>query len=537
MKEKLLLFVLLAGLQASAQNYTRRDSLQGGLRIERTCYDVLRYDLDIKIDPKQRSIVGFNEITFKVADHTSRIQVDLFANMTIDSIICNGKRLKATRAFDAVFIDFPESLKIGSEQKIRFYYSGNPLVAKRAPWDGGFVFSKDSNGKDWIAVAVQGTGASLWFPCKDSQTDEPDKGATIKVAVPNGLVNVSNGRLLGSQDLNNGYTRWDWEVKSPINNYDITVNIADYVHFGENYKGLDLDYYVLRDNETKARKHFELVKPMMDCFQSRFGKYPFTQDGYKLVETPYLGMEHQSAVAYGNHYQNGYLGHDLSSSGIGMNFDYIIVHESGHEWFGNSITSMDIADMWIHEAFTMYSECVFVDCLYGPEKASEYINGMKQNVQNDEPIIGPYGVNKEGSGDMYPKGALLLHTLHHVIGDAKWWPMLLKYAETYRHQIIDTQTVVAFFNTESGLDLTPIFNQYLRYTGIPTLDIRVKKNKLQYRWRADEKSFNMPVDIVVKGKKIRIEPTNEWTASQMSVSKLSQVKVLDQDFYINVSRF
>lgn len=535
--KKLLLFVLLAGLHGAwAQNYTRRDSLQGGLRLERTCYDVLRYDLDIKIGPKQKSIVGFNEITFKVVDNTSRIQVDLFANMAIDSIVANGKRLNAKREFDAVFIDFPTPLVKDSEQRLRFYYSGNPLVAKQAPWDGGFVFSKDNNGKDWIAVAVQGTGASLWYPCKDSQTDEPDNGATIKVAVPNGLVNVSNGRFMGSQDLKNGYTRWDWEVKSPINNYDITVNIADYVHFGENYKGLDLDYYVLRDNETKARKHFELVKPMMECFEGHFGKYPFAEDGYKLVETPYLGMEHQSAVAYGNHYQNGYLGHDLSSSGIGMNFDYIIIHESGHEWFGNSITSKDIADMWIHEAFTMYSECVFVDCLYGPEKASQYINGMKQNVRNDEPIIGTYGVNKEGSGDMYPKGALMLHTLHQVIGDAKWWPMLLKYSQTYRHQIIDTQTVVDFFNTESGRDLTPIFNQYLRHTGIPSLEIRIRKNKLQYRWRADEKNFNMPVDIVVKGKKIRIEPTVDWSTSKISVAKLSQVKVLDEDFYITVSR-
>jgi aminopeptidase N len=537
MKNFSLIILFFCFQQILAQEtYTQRDSLQGGMRPERACYDVLRYDLNIKINPVQKSIVGYNDITFKVVENTSRIQLDLFSNMKIDSITCATGKLKAKREYDAVFIHFPTILPKGSEQQLRFYYSGKPLVAKHAPWDGGFVFSKDAAGKDWVAVAVQGTGASLWYPCKDSQTDEPDQGATIKVAVPNGLMDVSNGRLLGSEDLKNGYTRWDWEVKSPINNYDITVNIADYVHFGENYKGLDLNYYVLRENEAKARKHFELVKPMMDCFQQKFGKYPFTEDGYKLVETPYLGMEHQSAVAYGNHYQNGYLGNDLSTSGIGMNFDYIIIHESGHEWFGNSITSKDIADMWIHEGFTMYSECVFVDCLYGPEKAKAYINGMHHNVDNDKPIIGPYGVNKEGSGDMYPKGALMLNTLHHVVGDEKWWPMLLKYSETYRHQIIDTKTVVDFFNAESGRDLTPIFDQYLRYTNIPGLEIKINKGKLMYRWKADVANFNMPVDVVIGGKKMRLEPTTEWQQSHIAVSKLSNVEVLKDDFYITVSQ-
>ena len=537
--KNLQFFALLFCLQAvSAQNYTRRDSLQGGLRIERTCFDVLRYDLNIKVNPETRFLTGFNEITFKATQNTSRIQVDLFENMIIDSIVFNGTKLRYKREFSAVFIEFPSALVANSQYKIRFYYSGNPLVAKRAPWDGGFVFSSDSNGKPFIAVAVQGTGASLWYPCKDSQTDEPDLGATVKVAVPNGLINVSNGRFRGFEDLKNGYTRWDWEVKSPINNYNITVNIADYVHFGETYKGLDLNYYVLRENEAKAKRQFEQVKPMMDCFQSKFGKYPFAEDGYKLVETPYLGMEHQSAVAYGNKYQNGYLGNDLSDTGVGLLFDYIIIHESGHEWFGNSITSKDIADMWIHEGFTMYTEVVYVECLYGYEKAMTYMNGMRQNVRNEKPIIGSYGVNNEGSGDMYPKGALFLNTLRHVVGnDVKWWAMLLKYSESYRHQIIDTPTVVNFFNTESAMNLTPIFNQYLKHLGTPSLDIRIKKNKLEYRWRAAENDFAMPVDILVAGKKIRIEPTTVWKKSDISVAKLSEVTVLADGFYIDVARF
>ena len=536
MKKLFCYSFLLFGFQTFfAQNFSRKDSLQGGLRLERTSYDVLRYDLNIKIDPKEKSIVGYNNITFKVVENTSKIQVDLFENMTVDSIIYNKSRLTYTRDFNAVFIDFPSVLSTKMpEQSIKFYYSGKPIIARRAPWDGGFVFSKDKNGKDWIGVAVQGTGASLWYPVKDSQTDEPDRGASIKVAVPNGLMNVSNGRFMGSEDLKNGYTRWDWEVKNPINTYDITVNVADYVHLQDNYKGLDLDYYVLRENEAKARKHFEEVKPMMDCFQSKFGDYPFKDDGYKLVETSYLGMEHQSAVAYGNKYFKGYLGMDLSGTGIGLTFDYITIHESGHEWFGNSITSKDIADMWIHEGFTQYSEIVYVECTLGYEKAMKYANGLRGNVDNDRPIIGIYGLNHEGSGDMYPKGALLLNTLRHVINDDdKWWKLILDYSNTYKHKIIDTETVIAFFNKESGMNLTPIFKQYLYKTYIPKLELKVNKGKLHARWTNVEKDFEMPVDITLNEKTIRIYPKNDWSSTKLKVKKIGQVQVLDNKFYIN----
>ncbi|WP_394759435.1 M1 family metallopeptidase [Flavobacterium sp.] len=531
--KNIILFLLLTNL-VSAQEITRRDSLQGGLRTERTCFDVQRYDLNIKVNIDEKSIVGYNDITFKVVDKSNTIQIDLFENMQIDSIIYNTKKLNYKRDEIAVFITFNESLKIGNQEKIRFYYSGNPIIAKRAPWDGGFVFTKDKQGKKWIGVACQGTGASLWYPCKDSQSDEPDLGATIKVAVPNGLMNVSNGRLVGSEDLKNGYTRWDWEVKNPINSYDVTLNIGDYVHFGENYKGLDLDYYVLRENEEKARKQFEEVKPMMDCFQSKFGTYPFASDGYKLVETPYLGMEHQSAVAYGNQYQKGYLGSDLSGTGVGMLFDFIIIHESGHEWFGNSITSKDIADMWIHEGFTQYTEIVFVECQFGYDKAMEYAYGLRNNVNNDRPIIGDYGVNKEGSGDMYPKGALLLNTIRHIVNDdEKWWKILLKYSETFRHKIIDTNTVVDFFNTESGINLTPVFNQYLKYATIPTLELKKEKGKLSYKWKSSESNFNMPIDVKLKNKTIRLNPSNNWTKSNIKIKRLSEVDVLKNKFLID----
>lgn len=536
MKKIFIIGLTLLGFQAVlSQNFTRRDSLQGGLRPERTCYDVQRYDLNIKINPDEKTIVGYNEIAFKVVENSSKIQVDLFENMQIDSIIHKNNKLEYKREYDAVFIDFPSGLTTNSSEKIRFYYSGNPKVAKNAPWDGGFVFKKDKQGKHWIGVAVQGTGASLWYPVKDSQTDEPDLGATIKVAVPNGLMNVSNGRFIGSEDLKNGYNRWDWEVKNPINNYDITVNIADYAHIQDNHNGLDLDYYVLRDNEEIAKKHFEEVKPMMDCFQTKFGKYPFAEDGYKLVETPYLGMEHQSAVAYGNKYKKGYMGSDLSMSGVGLLFDYITIHESGHEWFGNSITSSDIADMWIHEGFTQYSELVYIECQFGYEKAMKYAKGLKLNVRNDRPIIGTCCVNNEGSGDMYPKGALLLNTLRHVINnDELWWKIILKYSETYRHKIIDTPTVIAFFNQESSMNLTSIFNQYLSYKKIPALELKLNKKKLEFQWKTDVTDFNMPIDLKVNGKEIRIEPTNKWKKSKFKIKSLDEVEVLNNEFFVYV---
>jgi aminopeptidase N len=538
MKKLLSIGFILIGFHAVfSQNFTRRDSLQGGLRPERTCYDVQRYDLNIKINPDDKSIVGYNEIAFKVVEMSTKIQVDLFENMQIDSIIHNSKKLDYKRDNDAVFIDFPSGLALNSSEKIRFYYSGKPKVAKNAPWDGGFVFKKDKQGKHWIGVAVQGTGASLWYPVKDSQTDEPDLGSKISVAVPNGLMNVSNGRYIGNEDLKNGYTRWDWEVKNPINNYDITVNIADYVHIHDNHKGLDLDYYVLRDNEEIAKKHFEEVKPMMDCFQTKFGAYPFANDGYKLVETPYLGMEHQSAVAYGNKYKKGYMGSDLSMSGVGLLFDYITIHESGHEWFGNSITSSDIADMWIHEGFTQYSELVYIECQFGYEKAMKYAKGLKLNVRNDRPIIGTCCVNHEGSGDMYPKGALLLNTLRHVINDDNlWWEIILKYSETFRHKIIDTPTVVAFFNKESKRDLTPIFNQYLNFKNIPILEIKINKKKLEFQWKTDIAAFNMPIDVKIDGKEIRIEPTTKWKKSKIKIKSLEEFEVLNNEFFVKVSK-
>jgi len=538
MKNSFLFILIILGIQQISAQFTRKDSLFGGLRIERTSFDVLRYDLNITINPEKKEIIGYNDIRFKAVNPTKKIQLDLFDNMKIDSITHQkfGK-LEYVREENAVFVQFPTSLIQDSVYTIRFMYHGNPKIAKNAPWDGGFVFKKDSNGKDFIGVAVQGTGASLWYPVKDSQSDEPDFGTSIKVAVPNGLMNVSNGRFQGSSDLGNGYTRWDWEVKNPINTYSITVNIGDYVHFSDSLPNLDIDYYVLRENAEKAKIHFEAdVKPMMNCFQSKFGNYPFAEDGFKLVESPYLGMEHQSAVAYGNKYRKGYLGSDLSGTGVGMFFDYIIIHETGHEWFGNSITSQDIADMWIHEGFTTYTETVFVECMKGYEAALKYVNGQARNVQNDKPIIGTYGVNKRGSGDMYYKGSLLLNTLRHVINDdVKWWQLLYNYSEHFKKQIITTEMVIAYFNEQTNMDLTPIFKQYLYTANIPALEYKKIGTELQYQWKNVNSDFNMPVDIAFGKEIVRLYPTTKKQKIKLKNFKKSKsFEIFDNRFFINV---
>lgn len=536
--KKLLLIAFLTVLTSKAQvltgqrAYTRADTLRGSLRTERN-FDVKKYHLDITVHPAKKFINGSNTIEFIPHENLSTIQIDLFDNMNVDSITHHGKQLNYKREFNAVFIN--GNFKKGSKDRIVFYYSGNPIIAKRAPWDGGFVFTKDANGNDWIATACQGTGASLWWPNKDHQSDEPEEGMSIKVAVPNGLMNVSNGRFKGNKDLGNGFTRWDWEVRNPINNYDVALNIGDYVHFGETYKGLDLDYYVLRYNLDKAKIQFEEVKPMMDCFQEKFGQYPFKEDGYKLVETPHLGMEHQSAVAYGNKYKKGYMGSDLSGTGVGLKWDFIIIHETGHEWFGNSLTSSDIADMWIHESFTAYSENVYTECRWGYEDGQKYVNGTAKMIQNDIPIIGDYGVNSEGSGDMYYKGALMLNTIRHIIdNDTKWWTILRSYAEHFKHQIISTKDVVDYFEKESGLKLKPVFDQYLRYTKIPTLEIQQDGKDILYRWNADVANFNMPVDVSLQSEPKRLTPTTRW--KKLKKSRVDDLKVMTSEFYINVKR-
>ena len=536
----LLFFILFSFFQFSnaqllsgkEKNYTRKDSLRGSLRPERTDYDVKKYDLFVKVDPEKKYISGVNKISFKTSAKLPKLQIDLFENMKIDSILFRGKKLKFNREFNAVFVEFEKAIKKNKKRTIEVYYYGNPIIAKTPPWDGGFIFTKDQNGKDWVSVAVQGTGASLWYPNKDHLSDEPEE-VEIHIAAPKDLVAVSNGRLMGKEELDKNFTQWNWKVVNPINNYNIILNIGDYVNFSDQFQDLDLEYYVLSYNLEKAKQSFQEVQPMMDCFYKKIGPYPFPEDSYKLVETPFLGMEHQSAVAYGNGFGFGYRGSDLSATGVGLNWDYIIIHESGHEWFGNSITAKDIADMWIHESFTSYTEAIYIECRWGLEKALTYLNGVKRTmVRNNKPIIGDYGVNAEGSGDMYFKGANMINTLRFVINDdEKWWNILNNFTSEFKHTTTDTESVVAFFEAETGLELTPFFDQYLRYTKLPQLQFKKEKNVISYRWKTDVENFEIPVELTNNNEEIRIYPTNKWQELDQEIST-KHLKVNLKKFYI-----
>ena len=479
-------FISNAQIQFSGnKKFTKADSLRGTLSIYRSCYDVLMYDLDIKVEIDNKFISGSNTIKFLANQSFRTLQIDLFSNMKIEKVLFMEKDLVFSRSHNAVFVTFPSDIPKASTQTIKVLYSGNPQVAKNPPWDGGFSWTKDKEGNPFVGVSCQGTGASLWYPCKDHQSDEPNE-MLIRVAVPDGFDEVSNGRLKRTVHLDDGYTKFEWYVSNPINNYDVTLNIAKYKHFSgvyknKNYKdSLTLDYYVIPSNFEKAEKQFEQVKPMLDAYYYYFGEYPFVEDGYKLVEAPYLGMEHQSCIAYGNKYKNGYLGFDMS--GAGFKFDYIIIHESAHEWWGNSITTNDIADMWIHEGFGTYSEALYIEYLYGHDAYLEYINAEKKHLSNDVPIIGNYNVNNEGSGDMYPKGALLIHTIRSIIDDdKKFFQILSGIQKKFQHQCVNSTEIENYFSEQSEINMNPIFNLYLRNVPIPTLEVIIYRDFLDLK--------------------------------------------------------
>lgn len=524
----------LGQLLVDKNNFTLKDSLRGGLRPERTCYDVLHYDLSVSVFPSEKFIIGNNIITFKAVEDFNRLQLDLFENLMIDSIIYEENTVNFERIYDAVFIDFCDKILIGDTAKINVFYKGHPIVAKNAPWDGGFVFSKDNNDNDWIGVAVQGDGASLWYPNKDHLSDEPNLGADIRISTPKHLMNVSNGRFIGKQTIGEDQIEWHWRVNSPINNYNITLNIGDYVHFSDTFQHLSLDYYVLRDNLERAKKHFEQVPSMLACFHEKLGYYPFPKDGYKLIETPYLGMEHQSAIAYGNNYKQGYLGTDLSSSGFGLHWDFIIVHESGHEWFGNSISAGDIADLWIHESFTTYTEAIYVECTKGKKAGQTYLNGLRQHIKNDRPMLGSYDVNHTGSGDIYYKGANMLGTIRNVINDDElWWKTLLDFTETFKHKITNTVEVIDFFETAfPELMLPTIFYHYLTELHPPRIEI--KRSGLGYsaRWVDVHPGFEMPIELIFKNKNFRVSLDTGWKKLPFKSLRNRPVEMNEELFYV-----
>ena len=546
-KAFLLISLLLAAAHlASAQllqskaAYTRADSLRGGQLAARTCYDIQYYHLDVRLDPARQSISGSNLFRFAATQDFSRLQFDLFANLTVEQVLYHGQAVPFTREANAVFVTFPQVIKQGSHDEFTVRYSGQPTVAKKAPWDGGLVFTKDAQGQPWVASACQGVGASIWWPTKDQQADEVDS-MLISISVPTGLQDVSNGRLRRVVGLKDGYTRFDWAVRNPINNYDVALNVGRYEHFGDVYQGekgpLTLDFWVLPENLAKAKTQFAAnVKPMLKSMEHWFGPYPFYEDGYKLVDAPHLGMEHQSAVAYGNKYQNGYLGTDRSATGWGLKWDFIIVHESGHEWFGNNITSKDIADMWVHESLTTYSEALFVESQYGKQAGQEYLHGQRRNIQNDAPIVGPYGVNKEGSGDMYDKGSNLLNMVRTVLNDdAKWRQLLRGLNHTFYHQTVTGAQVIDYLSKESGRDLSKIFAQYLNFRTLPILEIRFEKGRPLCRWQASVPGFDMPVRVRVKGGAYRFAtPTTKWGPLALPGATKENLEVDTFNYYIGV---
>jgi aminopeptidase N len=518
-KSLMLLFICLALSHTSCRgqnnNFTRADTLRGALSPLRSSYDINYYHLDIKLDIEKKKISGSNLFRFTAVQDLNQLQFDLFENLNIEKVNYKGKEIPFKREFNAVFINFPERIKKGTKAEFTVFYHGNPSIARNPPWDGGFTFSADQNGKPWVSVSCQGFGASSWWPNKDHQSDEVDS-MLISIAVPKGLMNVSNGRLISTKDKEDNYTQYNWFVSYPINNYNVSLNVADYVHFNDSYQGengnLTLDYYVLRENLDKAKKQFgENVKPMFGVFENWFGPYPFYRDGYKLIETPYLGMEHQTAVAYGNKYINGYRGRDLSGTGLGLKWDYIIIHETGHEWFGNNITTKDIADMWIHEGFTMYSEALYVESIEGKAAGAKYIAGIRSNIMNNKPVIGIYNVNHEGSGDMYYKGANLIHMTRILLDDDKKWRELLRgMNKEFGLKTTTTEEVVSYINKITGKNLSKIYDQYLRYAQIPVLEYKQVGNQVSYRWQADVENFDMPIRMKRGSKMEWIKPEKEW---------------------------
>ncbi|MDE0561890.1 M1 family metallopeptidase [Algoriphagus sp. NF] len=516
---------------------TRADTLKGSITPERAWWDLNYYHLSVEVFPETQSIKGKNLVRYQVKEPAQILQIDLQQPLNITAVKQDGVELSFKREGAAHFISLQKSQEKGAFNELEIFYEGKPKVAVRPPWDGGITWQKDSNGKHFIANSNQGIGSSIWWPTKDHPADEVDS-MLISVTVPKDLMDVSNGRLRKVEE-NGDKKTYHWFVSNPINDYGVNISIGDYVHFGEEYEGekgrLTMDYYVLRENLKKAEKQFQDARKMMEAFEHWFGPYTFYEDGFKLIEVPYLGMEHQSAVTYGNGYQNGYLGRDLSGTGWGLKFDFIIIHEAGHEWFANNITYRDVADMWIHESFTNYSESLFLDYHFGKEAGQEYVRGTRMNIANQSPIIGIYGVNRRGSGDMYYKGGNMLNTLREIIGDDKKWRSILRgLNEEFYHQTVTTRQVENYISQQVGKDLKPFFDQYLRETSIPVLEYYYSDDKtLNYRWTSCVPAFDMPVDVTLGEEKIRLQPRTSW--QEISVKRQEEL-FLDPDYYVGVSK-
>jgi len=533
----LLFFLTFCNGLAQQSNFSKQDTLRGSITPERVWWDLLHYSLDFKVSPSSKSIEGSNVIRYEVLSQNQLMQIDLQPPMEITSVLENNSNLNYNRDGNVYYIQLKKNQKIGAINEITIHFEGAPKINNNPPWDDGFTWEKDNNGTDFIATSCQGGGSSIWWPSKDHMYDEPDQGIELSITAPKHLISVANGRLIQTKENTNKTNTFSWKVVHPINNYGVNINIGDYVHFSEKYKGkkgvLNCDYYVLSYNLEKAKKQFKEVSRTLEAFEHWFGPYPFYEDSYKLVEVPYLGMEHQSSVTYGNGYQNGYKGIDLSGTGWGLKFDFIIVHESGHEWFANNITNVDVADMWIHESFTAYSENLFLDYHFGTVASNAYVTGTRKKILNDKPIIGNYNVNNSGSGDMYYKGANMLHTLRQIINnDEKWRSILVGLNKDFYHQTVTTQQIEDYIDKYFKVDLKPFFEQYLRTIKIPTLDYKLENNKLSYRWSNVVDGFSIPVNVFINSTSQWIRPTSQWKKLS-SDNKIITFSV-DNNFYIEV---
>jgi len=531
-----LLAVLFVAAPVAAQTapLTRADTLRGSVTPERAWWDVTHYDLDVRVSPADSSLAGRVGITYRVTGPAREMQLDLQPPLVVDRVEQDGRDLAVRRDGNVVYVRPADPQRMGSVRTLTVHYHGRPRVAVRAPWDGGVVWTTDADGATFIATAVQGLGASAWWPTKDTQTEEPDS-MRIAITVPDPMVNVSNGRLRSRTPHADGTTTYEWIVTSPINNYNVAINAGAYAHFSDTMAGeagpLTLDYWPLARNEAAARLQFRQTPHVVACFEHWFGPFPWYEDGLKLVETPHLGMEHQSAVAYGNHYQNGYRGRDLSGSGVGLAWDFIIVHELAHEWWGNSLTTADIADMWVHESFGNYAENLYAECQQGREAGARYVIGTRAGIQNDIPIVGPYGVNRRGSGDMYPKGGNLLHTIRQVVADDDRWRTVLRGLQsTFRHQIVTGRQVQDYISEQTGRDFSRVFAQYLTTTQIPVLEYRVEGATLHYRWADVVPGFDLPVRAALGGDGMTwLRPTEAWQQAPVAGAEAFRV---DENFYV-----
>jgi len=531
----LFLIISLVGFSQKTV-FTHQDTLRGTITQERAWWDLKHYNLNMNVDISNKHLKGSNTIRYKVIAKNQRMQIDLQKPMKITAVEQDGKVLKFTRDGNVYYIELFKNQLIDSINEITINYEGIPKVSKNPPWDDGLTWSKDKNGNDFIATSCQGGGASIWWPCKDHMYDEPDEGITLAITAPKHLTSVANGRLITTIENKDNTKTFTWQVVNPINNYGVNINIGDYTHFSEKYQGengqLDCDYYVLSYNLEKAKEQFKDASKTLKAFEHWFGPYPFYEDSYKLVEVPYLGMEHQSSVTYGNDYKNGYRGFDLSGTGWGLKFDFIIIHESGHEWFANSITNIDMADLWIHEGFTAYSENLFLDYHFGTEASNAYVIGTRKSIRNDKPIIGYYNVNNAGSSDMYYKGANMLHTLRQIVDNDKKWRIILRgLNKEFYHKTVNTKQIENYLSKHIGIDLSPFFDQYLRSTKIPVLDYKIEEKTLFYKWNEIVDGFTIPVKVFIDDKEQWINPSKDWQKILLKNTNIT-FKV-DENFYIN----